>query len=353
MAFLFRFKGRLSDFNEKKTLEIDGVTYFYKFDKHKKDNIEHRTATYFGFEINSNAMFDITEESRWDVVFKKIGFSEEFQTGDQLFDKHFYISSDNAAVKRLLQSEEIIRAEMMNLFTEGCLKIFCSRSILWFKVNGDKAFNKEMVILCNSLQSKISESLNHLRHLKSDPFEFKTFLIEGIIYSIAMYSIAGFVEFGSFEGDIHLNPFLLVRPGIIVGASVAIFLIAMIYLLMKGSSRSHRIIVESAIVLGISLPLGGYIAVSDVNTKLDRTEAQIVYAKVESVYRKVHRSRRRTSYSYHMNIITQNEPIEINIPTHIQISKSLFSQLSAGSVVKMKVKRGYLQAPWFEDISPK
>ncbi len=353
IGLLFRFWGRFSDLEEKRSKNLNGVPYFLKFDSEERNKTQVITATYFGFEIDSKVIFDITEESRWDIFFKAIGFSEEFQTGDQLFDKHFYISSDNAAVKRFLRSEEIIRAEIMNLFTEGCLKIYCSRSIVWFKFSGDQALKKELIGLCNNLQEKISEALKLVRHLKSDPFEFKTLVIEGLIYSLAIYSIAGFSEFYFFEGDVHLTPFLVVRLGVIVGVGAALFLIFVIYLFMRGSSRSHRIIIESAMVLGISLPAGGFIAVSDINKNLDESEAHIVHAKVENIYMTEHRSRkRRTTYTYHMNISTQIEPDGIKIPTKIKISESLFSRLSVGSGVIIRVKEGYLHYPWFEDISP-
>lgn len=352
-ALLFRFWGRFSDLVDKESKNFNGVNYFLKFDTEEKNKTQVITATYFGFEVDSKVIFDITEESRWDIFFKTIGFSEEFQTGDQLFDKHFYISSDNAAVKRFLRSEEIIRAEIMNLFTEGCVKIYSSRSIIWFKFSGNKSRKEEVISLCNNLQEKFSEALKRLKHLKSDPFEFKTLLIEGIIYSLAIYSITGFSEFYFYEGDVHLTPFQVVRMGIFVGVLAALFLLLLIYLFMKGSSRSHRIIIESAMVLGISLPAGGFIVVSDINKNLDKSEAHIVQAKVENVYMTEHRSRKsRTTYTYHMNISTQNEPVGIHIPTTIKISEDLYSQLSAGRVIIMRVKEGYLHYPWIEDISP-
>ncbi len=358
VAFLFRFRGRLSDFENKKKSHLNGIPYFLKFDYEQINKSKMVKTTYLGFEIDSNAIFEITEESRWDIFFKAIGFSEEFQTGDQLFDKHFYISSDNPAVKRLLRSEETVRAEMMNLFTEGCLKIYSSRSVIWFKFSGNVAVKDGIVSLCNNLQEKMAQALKREKHYKLDPFAFKTFVIEGGIYSLAIYSIAGLFEIISSEADIYLHPFALVRLGTIVGIAATIILVFLVYLLMKGSSRSHRIIIESAIVLGLSLPIGSFIAVGDINIKLDRSHPRLIPATVNILYMEKHRSRSRRGikgryyYSYHMDITTQTRPAGRSNQAKIKITKSLYSRLTAGRGIIIRVKDGYLQVPWIEDIYP-
>lgn len=187
--------------------------------------------------------------------------------------------------------------------------------------------------------------------MRRDHYSFRVLIIEAIIFSIAAYSWLGFGEFYMFTEDVHLSPFLITGFGLFVGALATLLLVGIIFFSLRGSSRSHRIIIESAIVLGMSIPMGGIQLVSDLNTSLDKSNPAIVEARVIRLYEQRHRGRKgRVYYTYHLDIELISETTEFNIPRHIEIDHSKFIELGGAQAVTLTIGRGYLKYPWFKKI---
>lgn len=111
-----------------------------------------------------------------------------------------------------------------------------------------------------------------------------------MIYGISIYAWSGFAEWSFSREAVHLSPFLVLRFGLLLGTVLAIVLIRIIIALMKGSSRGHRIIIESSMVLCLSFLIGGIQVVSDLNTALDENSPVEVKVNITSLYK--HRPRR-------------------------------------------------------------
>jgi hypothetical protein len=192
----------------------------------------------------------------------------------------------------------------------------------------------------------------------SDRFTWRAVMIEALVWSIVGYGIAGILDAGFNRDHQHLEGFMVFTTGLKLAGLLALILIPFILVLMRGSSRGHRIIVEGVIALLIGLPLAGYQAVADLNRGLDtRVAEEYTYEVVDKRVR-VHRRRRGgTSRSYYIQLgatpLKQPSAPRINtssIPQEIQVSFSLYLKADPQKHVRLVIKPGSLQFPWFEQI---
>jgi hypothetical protein len=187
--------------------------------------------------------------------------------------------------------------------------------------------------------------------VRRDPFAVKVLMVEAIIYSMSAYAWTGFAEWQFFREDVHLSPFLVIRFGIILGTLVTFLFVVFVILILRKSSRAHRVIIESALVLGLSIPIAGIQIVSDVNTGFDKKQPTWVEANVVRLYEQVHRGRKgRRYYTYHLDIDPISEPVEFEIPRHIEISRNKYNELLNSQAVTLTIGKGYLNYRWYKNI---
>src|SRR5262245_33599375 len=115
------------------------------------------------------------------------------------------------------------------------------------------------------------------------------------------HAVGAALDYASRAQDIHLRPNGVVGLGLMFGLAAFIALIVFISTWLRGSSRGHRVIVESALVLALGLPVSAAALVADTNRAFDRAPPVHVSRKVSSCERRQHRSaKRRKHYSYHL-----------------------------------------------------
>jgi len=311
-------------------------------------------STLFGFEFERPVIFKLSKEKWIDQAFKFLGIADEIQTGDQSFDKQIYVASDNEAFKEELREDSTSRKLILELFEKGCGSITCNGKMTWFRFKEDRSSQLDLAKTCAQLHRQVSDFGRNPKSLFSDPFAMKVLLTESVIWSLAAYAATSFFE-GVYlkEQDLHLDHYPILRQGLWLGALLALALFLAIVFFLKGSSRGHRILVESFLVLGLSLPAGGLSLISDLNTHFDQSFPVVLDATVTDLYPQQHRGRRgRTWYTYHLYIDLKDEFSEFSIPRHIQISRSLYGRLNKGGSVKLEIGRGRLKHPWFRSIEP-
>jgi hypothetical protein len=350
LAFLSRWVWRLAGRMSRETIKVDGVTFFISQSKTKNGVV---VSTSIGLKIDSSLHFRITPESRWDALFKRLGFAHEIQTADELFDLQFYISSDCSAFQRMVIGKLAVRKHLSRLMSHTGATISYDGSTLWLTAFGD--LRQEVRKISTHLIG-ISNFINEFDRSQlawwKQSGNLKIITIEAVIWSCAAYAALSLTEWALFKGDVHVNPYLLAFTGTLAGIfATALFCFAVLAW-MGRSSRSHRLFLESAFVLTISMPFAGTQAVIDLNTGLRQPEAVVTEVALSQVYRTEHRGRRgRRYYRYHADLI-RTPDLDKRIPDSVELSFETYRNLNGSTRARIALRDGALGFAWIESIEP-
>lgn len=347
-AFLARYSTKSFQTWGTEEKNHNGESYLEKI-KRTKNSV---ASTSFGFPSKGKTLFKITKESFWDRMAKTIGLAVEFQTGDRHFDEHYYLACDSEGLQKAIQEDVGIRDLVHGLFQAGCQSIAGDGTHLWVKFPYDRSDDQDAINRSMEFNRSFNELRSKITRKFFDPFAAKALMIEAIVWSIAGYAWFAYPQFFIFREDVHLAQYPIMRDGLLAGVLLALSLVSIIVFFLRGSSRGHRIIVESIFLLALSIPVSGIQLVTDINTNLDRSEPWIVRSKIERVYEQEHRGRRgRRYYTYHMDI----QPVahdKVDVPLSIQVSSSDYRKLQQAGMVEIEIGQGRLKHPWFKAIRP-
>lgn len=309
--------------------------------------------TVFRFEFSSQSLFKLSLESEIDQFFKKVGIANEVQTGDTDFDQKIYVASDSSLFRDQIKQDTKLRQLVLGLFKLECESIEGNGQYVSFKFPGDRSNDqnlKQELSVFFALFSELNLSSNHL--LK-DPFSVKVLFAEALIWSMAAYAWTSYFSWTFGAGEIHLNPLAMISYGLVIGLSVLAVVVFIIAKFFKGSSRGHRIFIESVMVLGLSLPIGGISSFHDINTFNDNSLTTVIEAEVISNEEKISRRRsNRAKKSYHLEIRTNSEQDKFNLKTRWKISREQFDSIGSNKFVQFRIKSGRLMQPWIQSIEP-
>lgn len=335
---------------EKKEYQIDQIICYESVPTNWSRYGNTPDRTHFDVKFKSNLFFKITPETKGDKFFKKIGFSKEIQTGDEVFDRDVYIASDSPSFLDELIRNKSLRDLILKMFAEGCVHICSNGSTIRAIYSGDK--RGQMIQL-----SQLAQIYQHVTPLArqrinsfKDPFVLKALVIEGVIWSLACYGVIGIFKWVVHQKDLFLYPNSLYVDGLILGCGLAIVLILTIILLLRGSSRGHRIIVESTIVLLLAFPLGGTSLVIDINSLNGNRDDYKVNTSVLDLFITKKRTKRMTVTNYNLSIDKLDIPDGTKFPDSIVISEDLYKSLELGQKIELVIDRGYLKHPWIKSI---
>lgn len=347
-AFVIRLIGRhwFSYWKAADEVIVGGVAVRIAHSKSKQSI----TSTTFLIELPTRWVFKLSRESWIDGVFKTLGVASEIQTGDQLFDDHIYIASDNFLFARELCLDAKLRDTILHLFKD-CDWIYGDGTHMAIRFAGDQGPRDDLLKAFVSVYHEIVAIHSSSRMRYPDPYLYKALLVECVIWSIAAYSILEAFAFFVAREDFHLEPRAVFYAGIVLGLIGLAALMTFVVMFMRGSSRGHRIVVESALVLGLSVPFGGTGLVSDINRGLDRREPLRFERQIEGLRQVKRRGRRgRTHYTYHMALNAGEAINGIELPREIQIDAGVYQQAQHRRSVVVQVGRGRLGYPYYRSF---
>ena len=142
----------------------------------------------------------------------------------------------------------------------------------------------------------------------ADRFLWKALVVEGVIWSIAGYAIGGGLETIFSRADVHVSASQLWTTAMYVALAAFAALLLVIVVWLRGSSRGHRVIIESALVLLVAIPLTSVQVVADTNRALDQSTTTIVEHQFTRCETRQHRRRRGgVTYSYHLHLTPDSD----------------------------------------------
>ncbi len=336
--------------------EKEGTTYFVA----KMSSKNTVWSTSYRFPFKSQTIFKLSEEKKIDRFFKMIGLSHEFQTRDTNFDSSIYIASDSSSFNTSLATNDEIKESILGLFRFNVMHISCDGQWLTIKMAGDKG-DDFFADQCFEFVQKLDAAKKSWALQNRDGFYTKMILIEAFLWAIGTYAVMGFYEFITVDQDMYLAPKPMIVEGLIYGSIGGILFTLCVFYLMWGSSRSHRIIIESVVVILCCFPVGGIAILSDLNIHFDRSPPQILETQViqKTVRKNVSRSRgkrgrlRRTTYTHHLSILPKPFSGSVSLPSTIQVESNLYSRVNVNQNIVIEVGPGRFHYPWYRSIKPK
>ncbi|UYL07360.1 hypothetical protein B9G69_009910 [Bdellovibrio sp. SKB1291214] len=349
IAFAIRYSGRSFRvrLGTENTITHEGIEVFSVVVSSKNGTILNTT---WNREFKCPTVFKLTRESRWDRFFKSWGLAEEIQTQDLPFDNLVYIACDSTSFMRKIQQDRETRQWVMELFNSGCKHISCDGNFIRAHFPGDTRSDIESAKVFATLTRSLEELKNQPRDF--DPFFIKAVITESFIWGLAGYTLVSFLQWINLHEDIYLDANAMAKTALLCTGILSICLVSLILFLFKGSSRGHRIIVESILVLALCLPTGGIAIFSDININLDRSYPYYIDATIEGHYTQMHRRRRGNHYiTYHLQLAPDVPNKDFELPLDIQVSNEHYEQLQLRSKIRLDIGRGKLRQPWIRSIT--
>lgn len=312
----------------------------------KKSVVKHCLGVEF-----SGPAFVMTREAAWDRTFKFLGLSAEFQTGDEQFDRNIYIASDHPFFCDALRDSAAIRDQIQWLFANvtDAQRIVCNGKVLYLQ--GDSQLAREQAGKgIAALEQQLSSSLAHLPGRFTDSFAWRALVVESVVWSMAGYAI-GAVLSVSVHHDLYLDQWHLITYGGVLGVLALVAILALIVAFLQRSSRSHRILVECALVLLLALPLLGYQGVADFNRLADDAPPQIIETTVVRMWTEIHKTKRSSYTTYHIEVAQPLEAEGIVLPKQIDLTFDAYATLQEGEKFVVEVGTGKLGIPWYRKIN--
>lgn len=307
---------------------------------------------YWGLELKTPLVFALTQEGRWDRMSKFFGLATELQTGDETFDRKVYVAGDHPALHRLLVEDAELRRRIVGLFNRGARRIFSDGRHLWVEpVEPSHASDQdlaELLGICGALERGEPTG----RHWLMDPFLGKAIAVEALVWTVALYGAPSQVEllYRSYvlgEEQLYLDLWALLRPSLMLAAGLFVGLMGLIVLFLRGSSRGHRIMLESIVVLGLGLPLSGIQVISDYNLGQDPSASRQDVYQVVGKWQVGRESSRqkwgRAKYYLTLAPLTAGAP---PVRPYLRVSGANYVRARAGGTLKISSRAGRLNIPW-------
>lgn len=323
---------------------VEGRIQFVHLNRNKKEKLQGFT---IGVALEAPIVFRLHLETASDRLFKKVGLATEIETGDATFDRKVYVVCDHPLLAELLKHSAEARAAVSAALDSGFSRISFDGHVIWL----DKSVPREPTPEERGILGALGKSFAPLERgsnaIFTDPFFWRALVVEGLVWSIAAYGVGAFLSTMFQDEDIHLDQGALVLPGLgIAGLLFAALVLATIFLL-RGSSRGHRLILESALVLLIGLPFMGIQTFADLNRALDSSRESI-QTRIDRCETRVSTGSGRKSTSYYLHI---SEAPEVGtLPFELKTSGSFCAATAAGADATFVIGRGAFGRAWIREI---
>ena len=330
--------------------------------KHRKDENRQRVIKkiYWGLALKTPLVFALTREGWWDRVWKVLGLATELETGDEGFDRKIYVAGDHPALHRLLTENARLREQIVNLFARGAVRIFSDGGHLWVE-SAELAYPSDRDLdELYGIYVALRDGGPARGHWLLDGFLWKAVVVEALVWSVALYGVPALVErlyreYVLGEGQRFPDLWALAQLGLGLAAAVFVVLVGLIVVWLHGSSRGHRIIAESVVVLGLGLPFSAIEVVSDVNISQDTSAPRQHEYRVMEKWstgggRKISGKRRKDStptYFLDLAPLTDDAP---KVRPFLQVAAGTYYRAEQGGVVRITSRAGRLKIPWIVSL---
>lgn len=328
--------------------EFEGLRYLLKEKKYKGKVTKRIIET----PVKSAFVCSLSREVSSDKFWISLGFGEELQTGDHGFDKLIYVMGDHPLVGEYLKAEEKLRNLLKDLIGFQVSSIVITGKTVRFELP-EWVQVSEMLPAIAQVAESIRRVQSSVRSRFADPFYVKALFAESFVWSIVAYSVTSSMEWYIDHTTSHLHPVSLIPFGMALSLFLTLAGIVVLRSLLGGSSRTPRIITESALMLAFAFPFIGIQLTADVNRTLDVSQGWVVHPMVERKYETKHRRKRGWYYRYHVEFARswgEDANLPFELPDEIEVEKSVYNSISPSGRVELHIGSGFFHFPWLRDV---
>jgi len=335
---------------------LDGTPYFLVIEKTKSGAV---TDTKIGVPFSFPALFSFHFEDGQDAFWKKLGLSHEFQTGDVEFDQKIYIASDNSGLHQVLEDSQPVRNAIVEALggqdsAKNACRLRFDGSRLWYQVPALVADVEGTVRNLIRLKTVLLSARDSVTAFWKDRFFLRCLLIESAIWALLFYAVGAFIDVTFHSEDQHLRWGRLVLFSGITAAVLIAVLVAAVAGLVRGSSRAHRIVLESKFLLLIAMPLASFSGFSDANRAFDTGPSVVEKLNVQRVEERRHRRRRGgVHYTYHAYLVPAEGATSAGVGSGswIEITRSHYQSAVSARQATLEIGPGRLGVPWIRELT--
>lgn len=321
--------------------EYNGIPYWSRNKRSwlKFSKYDHK----IGMALQAPTWIRMAYESDFDKLCKRIGIANEQSTGDAKFDEDVYVTCDHPFVGALLATSAELRAAVRAALSKSYTVQYDGSFVWliddWIDKPRDPAPELVDAIRRASMPLQDSELPGRFR----DRFLAKAFVVEGLIWALATYAIGGYAELAVVGKEfVHASLFWFVLLGLGFAALLFAILVGIIVWWMRGSSRGHRVIAESVIVLLLALPFAGVQIAGDTNRALD-TSAPVVR---EGIARTCEEQPAKNGPIYRLHL----QRVEPPVPGQVKVAKQICESVMRGTPVRFTIGAGFWGLQWYRRI---
>lgn len=321
-------------------------------------NYRYRRDLMFSLVVSLDTKFESScefkKESFIDRIFKKLKFSQEYQTGCEEFDSKVYIKSRNEAVCRGILSNKNVRQaiskliELESIFGDNISNITVSNGIISARLRNTKHSNTKVIAkrIGNHLAiiNAELEGLTLCGYEEKDPYYYWQAIIIAFINSLFLYSIIS-----SMRNDVDWFPWIIDRSALIQDSLEYTILLlipfaALSLKLFKNTPYGHIVLLRLATV-GF-LGLWGVFAAEMYRLNVEGSQQNYQTFVTNVVSKKILRGNKGTiSYKIKLKDWQRNSgTVEINV------SKSQYDSVWRGMGMKLVQGEGHLGYPLIQSI---
>lgn len=228
------------------------------------------SSTYVCVPLKRSSQFRIHKETNWDKLFKAWALVYENETGDKNFDEVAFIESDSKAFAKELGENQRAREIILELLEMDGARISADSAYLEIQMKGVKLDTDHHKVLIVELAEWLDSLPSKSHSIFKDPSHYKILAAEFVFTGIAFYGATSWV-LNYFAGDLLETNYLLSKS-IILAIVLGLSMILFNFVLLRNSSRGHRLLYENLLYIVIGVPLASFFLVSDANQSWDRNE---------------------------------------------------------------------------------
>jgi len=143
--------------------------------------------------LDTGLVFVFTPEGGMDRFYKKIGLSDELQTGDDAFDQSVYVGSDHPVLLDILRDDPVSREIVAQALAAGFHRVWSDGRRL-FAISVQKLPAGHWVQKLMRLRRAIETAAAQAPGRLSDPFAARVLLVEALLWSLAGYALIAFFQ---------------------------------------------------------------------------------------------------------------------------------------------------------------
>lgn len=289
----------------------------------------------------------------WDHLFTALGISVSCRTGNRDFDRAFYLVLDQAPVCRALTACPRTQAKMLEirrLAEEHGVRfrqLRVRRGRVWVEVAARKRKDKPAATLLarafvpalRELSVAMDDEIPMTARGGKDRFAWKAALIAAISSALLVTGILSILPLHFFPLPAPLASAGLVTLSLLLAAAVVALLVALTFVWLGRTSRTHLVLLELLLTGFLGATLTSYGLLRDANMTLDGSAAE---RHVVTVHEKtVSRSRRSTRYYLYLSDWHGQGGTR-----KIRVGHSLYQSVPTGRPVDIVERDGRLGIPW-------